>query len=94
MTANPAGGLGRVSAPGEMIADGSLGISPILTARFLSRVEIVDLPQSPWDSSGVAAREDLGGTGGFPPPAAELDALGLAAAEPFFTIVASGGGGG
>ena len=42
----------------------------------------------------MAAREDLGGTGGFPPPAAELDAPGLAAAEPFFTIVASGGGGG
>ena len=42
----------------------------------------------------MAAREDLGGIGGFPPPAAELDVLGLAVAEPFFTIVAGSGGGG
>ena len=34
----------------------------------------------------MAARELLGATGGFPPPAAELEALGLAAA-PFFTIL-------
>ena len=42
----------------------------------------------------MAAREDLGGIGGFPPPAAELDALGLEAAVPFFTIIAGGGAGG
>ena len=34
----------------------------------------------------MAAHEILGATGGFPPPAAELEALGLAAV-PFFTIV-------
>ena len=39
----------------------------------------------------MAAREALGATGGFPPPAAELEALGLVAV-PFFTIAAGGGG--
>ena len=40
----------------------------------------------------MAAREGLGATGGFPPPAAELEALGLVTV-PFFTIVDGGGGG-
>ena len=38
----------------------------------------------------MAAREALGTTGGFPPPAVELEALGLVTV-PFFTIVAGSG---
>ena len=82
-----------MAAPGKTTAEGSLGINPILTARFLSLEEKVDLTQSPWGSSAAALRVDLGGAGGFPPPVAELDALGFAALLVFFPIPMVGGGG-
>ena len=82
-----------MAAPGKTTAEGSLGINPILTARFLSLEEKVDLTQSPWSSSAAVLRVGLGGAGGFPPPAAELDALGFAALLVFFPIPMVGGGG-
>ena len=82
-----------MAAPGKTTAEGSLGINPILTARFLSLEEKVDLTQSPWSSSAAVLRRDLEGAGGLPPPATELDALGLAILLFFFPIPMVGGGG-
>ena len=79
-----------MAAPGKTTAEGSLGINPILTARFLSLEEKVDLIQSPWGSSAAVLREDLE-AGGLLPPAAELDALGFATLSVFFPMVGGGG---